>query len=76
MINDSEKRIDMDALLAALEKDSEKANRHLMFEQNDESYYTLGIFTVTNNGQDSEYGYVNIHPWMTNTLHAVGLPAL
>ena len=76
VINDSEKRIDMDALLAALEKDSEKANRHLMFEQNDESYYTLGIFTVTNNGQDSEYGYVNIHPWMTNTLHAVGLPAL
>lgn len=76
VINYSEKRIDMDALLAALEKDSELANRHLLFEQNDVSYYMLGIFTVTNNGLDSEYGYVNIYPWMTNTLQAVGLPAL
>lgn len=76
VINYSEKRIDMDALLAALEKDSKLANRHLLFEQNDVSYYMLGIFTVTNNGQDSEYGHVNIYPWMTNTLQAVGLPAL
>lgn len=75
-INYAEKRIDMDSLLAALEKDSEKANRHLMFEQDNDNYYMLSILTVTNNGRDTEYGYLNIHPWMTNTLQALGLPAL
>ena len=75
-INYAEKRIDMDSLLAALEKDSEKANRHLMFEQDNDNYYMLRILTVTNNGRDTEYGSLNIHPWMTNTLQAVGLPAL
>lgn len=75
-INYAEKRIDMDSLLAALEKDSEKANRHLMFEQDNDNYYMLRILTVTNNGRDTEYGNLNIHPWMTNTLQAVGLPAL
>ena len=75
-INYAEKRIDMDSLLAALEKDSEKANRHLMFEQDNDNYYMLRILTVTNNGRDTEYGSLNIHPWMTNTLQALGLPAL
>lgn len=75
-INYAEKCIDMDSLLAALEKDSEKANRHLMFEQDNDNYYMLRILTVTNNGRDTEYGNLNIHPWMTNTLQALGLPAL